>query len=299
MNLDTGDYKFSGEQIAYAHQMASALESFLKEYEVSDEAIEEIKKAKKIAKSSPKKILSLLEVWDSKPEASSTILGQSQVSGYLLVPGLLEDASRFYEADEDIPEEWSKGVATAIQVVCSLCNGAGGDSMLSPCTNCSDGLLVIEVEEWDAWGRAQLRAQSWPLQGAFVDEVLKWERFFHAKFGNISSSTLQEVEKFPERGWVSYQLSNGNSLLEPYDPSSPQEYEDYWLSDSPRTIGGNYEFLIDYEAGCPECEKNSDDDDWEQDDCELCEGSGIIVIHVPDGIGLRSDDDIIKLSIPG
>lgn len=299
MILDTNDYKFSGEQIAYAHQMASTLESFLKEYGVSDEAIQHIKKAKKIAKSSPKKILSLLEVWDPEPEVTTSVLGQSQVGGHRLVPGLYENASKFYEAEEEIPEELNDGVATAIQVVCNLCHGAGGDSMLSSCSNCSDGLLVIEVEEWDAWGRPQLKAQSWPLQGVLVHEVLKWERFFHSKFGDISASTLQEVEKFPERGWVSYQLSNGNFLLEPFDPSNLEDHEDYWLSDSPRLTEGEYEFLIDSELSCPECEKNSEDDEWEQDDCEVCEGSGIIVVHVPDMVGLRSDEEIIKLAIPG
>lgn len=301
MIIDTGDFKFSSEQIAYAYQMASNLELFLKEYYVSDEAVKNLKKAKKIAKSSPKKILSLLEVWDPNPEESHNILGQSQVSGYRLVPGLLENASKFYEAKKEIPEDLNDGVATAIQVICKLCHGAGGDSMLSSCRNCSDGLLVIEVEEWDAWGRSQLKAQSWPLQGVLVDEVLRWERFFHSKFGDISLSTLQEVEKFPERGWVSYQVSNGSFLLEQFDPKTSKEgkNEDYWLSDSPRLTEGEYEFLIDSELSCPECEKNSEDDEWEQDDCEVCEGSGIIVLHVPDGIGLRSDEEIIKLAIPG
>lgn len=305
MILETMDYRFSAEQVAFAYEMASALESFIKEHEVADEAVASRKDAEKIAKSNPKKILSLVEEWDSQAETNENNLGQSQTLGYRLVPGYREGSNRFYTADEDIPEKFSDGVSTAVQVVCISCNGEGGDSMTSPCPNCHDNILVLTVKEWDAWGRLQIEADSWTRYGRLVDEVLAWEKFFTANFGAVTVSTREEAEKLPNRAWISYQLRSGDWMLEPIEQADDlleQDYDgyEYWLSEKPRVKEGEYEFLIESHLSCPECERNyEEDEDWDQDECEVCQGAGIICLHIPDGIGLRSDREILETAIPG
>jgi hypothetical protein len=44
---------------------------------------------------------------------------------------------------------------------------------------------------------------------------------------------------------------------------------------------------------CPKCEEELDkDEDWDQDDCGECEGSGTLSIYMPDCLNAKTDEEV-------
>jgi len=44
---------------------------------------------------------------------------------------------------------------------------------------------------------------------------------------------------------------------------------------------------------CEECESNMDDDQWSQEDCLTCDGSGSLTIDIPECLDAQTEEEII------
>lgn len=118
------------------------------------------------------------------------------------------------------------------------------------------------------------------------------------KFGGFIVASEEEARATPDRAWSLGILKHGSYEMRSGSHEDP--VDEYFLSARPVAGGDDLELVVDAQISCPTCDAgHKQDEEWDEDDCEQCEGSGCLLIHIPDCVGMRSDDEIQKIGVPG
>lgn len=121
----------------------------------------------------------------------------------------------------------------------------------------------------------------------------RWAEFI-STYGEPTEISKTDAEKLDvHHVWTLCSLSNDvlvNELSEGADVIS------YWST--PRPWQGDKSSLI-YDmtiwVSCPTCEQMSEEDeDWLEEDCEECEGSGTLFIEMEECIDAKTDEEVFS-----
>lgn len=127
--------------------------------------------------------------------------------------------------------------------------------------------------------------------GIYLDEANKWKEFVR-EFGEPKEVTREALNDFePNRVWSLWSRSQEVLVNE---IAFHDEVMSYWVTPRPWTQPqGTFFVTMLFWVDCPKCEEESEKDmDWDQDDCEECEGSGNLAIYMPDCVNAKTDEEV-------
>lgn len=126
--------------------------------------------------------------------------------------------------------------------------------------------------------------------GYLLDEVKRWKEFL-ATYGEPIEVTEAEKQKLdPNTIWVLN--SRGSDFLCNENELSADGFS-FWATPKPWSAPvGTLLISMTLWVDCPTCEANEDDEDWDQDDCEECEGAGTMSIDLDECQDAKTDEEV-------
>lgn len=126
--------------------------------------------------------------------------------------------------------------------------------------------------------------------GNLLETVEEWKKFTE-QYGDLEEISLEQAKKLDvHQVWTFWSRSSdflSNELVEAVEVISYFKSENQWDAEE-----GSLTFVMTVWVDCETCEANSEDDDWDQDDCEECEGSGVLSITIPDCMDCKTEDEV-------
>jgi hypothetical protein len=127
--------------------------------------------------------------------------------------------------------------------------------------------------------------------GMYLDEANNWKEFVR-EYGEpeeVSREALSDFE--PNRVWSLWWRSSEFLVNETGDGDKVMSY---WVTPRPWTQPlGTLFVTMTVWVDCPKCEEElGKDEDWDQDDCGECEGSGTLSIYMPDCVNAKTDEEV-------
>jgi hypothetical protein len=133
--------------------------------------------------------------------------------------------------------------------------------------------------------------------GYLQDCVREW-REFAEKYGQPQEISKEAAKALPEdRVWTLW--SRGSDFLA-NEFAENGEVISYFVTSNPWSeVRGSVTVTWTVWIDCPTCETNlEEDDDWDQDDCEECEGGGTLSIDIPDCLNAKTEEEIYATRKP-
>lgn len=127
--------------------------------------------------------------------------------------------------------------------------------------------------------------------GTYLEDALKWREFV-GEYGEPAEVSREEVGDIaPNQVWTLW--SRGSDFLV-NGKGDGDEVMSYWVTPRPWTQRESSLFVtMTLWVSCPTCEQEMvGDEDWDQDDCDECEGSGVLSIEMADCVDAKTDDDV-------
>ena len=127
--------------------------------------------------------------------------------------------------------------------------------------------------------------------GIYLDYANSWREFVR-EFGEpeeISREGLIGIEL--NRVWTLWSRGSEFLVNETVDSA---EVMSYWITPRPWTQPQGTSFVtMTVWVDCPTCEDGFDsDEDWDQDECEECEGNGTLSIFMPDCVNAKTEEEV-------
>lgn len=132
--------------------------------------------------------------------------------------------------------------------------------------------------------------------GALLDEVNVLKEFIETYGEFTEVNTYEEVQQSePHHVWTLW--SGGNDFLA-NGYFEDEEVISYFLTPKPWAAEeGSLKVVLTYWVDCPTCQAQSDNDEWEQDECHQCEGDGTLSIDLRECLDAQTEEEIwAKLS---
>lgn len=127
--------------------------------------------------------------------------------------------------------------------------------------------------------------------GIYLEEANNW-RDFLSEFGQPEEVSRDSLGGFePNRVWSLWSRSQEVLVNE---TSFSDEVMSYWVTPRPWSQPQGTSFItMTLWVDCPKCEEELEkDEDWDQDDCGECEGSGTLSIYMPDCVNAKTDEEV-------
>lgn len=127
--------------------------------------------------------------------------------------------------------------------------------------------------------------------GILLDEVETLRQFIKTYGEFTEVSTLEEVQQAAQETiWTLW--SGGNDFLA-NGYFEDEEVISYFLTPKPWVAEtGALKVVFVYWVDCPTCETQSENEDWDVDDCPLCEGDGTLSIDLRECLDAQSEEQI-------
>jgi hypothetical protein len=127
--------------------------------------------------------------------------------------------------------------------------------------------------------------------GIYLDDANSWREFIK-EFGEPEEVSREDLMGIaPNRVWTLW--SRGSEFLV-NETGDGDEVMSYWVTPRPWTQPQGTSFVtMTVWVDCPKCEEELDkDEDWDQDDCEECEGNGTVSIYMPDCVNAKTEEEV-------
>ncbi|MFM5968285.1 MAG: hypothetical protein ACKOQ8_04505 [Micrococcales bacterium] len=128
--------------------------------------------------------------------------------------------------------------------------------------------------------------------GYLMDHVNVWNAFI-SKYGAPQEVSL-EFAKNADKSTVWTMWDRGDEFLV-NEFVEHGEVLTYFVTPRPWTEAqGTVVVVVTCWVDCITCEANEDDEDWDMNDCEECEGGGVVSIIIPDCAGETTDEGVLS-----
>lgn len=127
--------------------------------------------------------------------------------------------------------------------------------------------------------------------GYLQDCVREW-RDFTQKYGEPQEVSQEAAKAIPEsRVWTLW--SRGSDFLANEYAENAEVISYFVTPNSWSEVRGSLTVTWTVWVDCATCETNfEEDEDWDQDECEECEGSGTLSIEIPDCNEAQTEEEI-------
>jgi hypothetical protein len=129
--------------------------------------------------------------------------------------------------------------------------------------------------------------------GYLLDSVNAWKQFAKTH-GELEEISVEEAKQLDEH-YVWTLWSRGSDFLANEFVISGEAISYFKTTNKWVAERGSLTFVMTEWVECPTCEENSEDDDWDPDECSECEGSGTLSISIPACLNCKSDEEILEM----
>ena len=129
--------------------------------------------------------------------------------------------------------------------------------------------------------------------GYLLDQVQKWRTFLE-NYGDPQEVDIETARQADQHKVWTY-WSRGSDFLS-NELVESDEVVGYFVTPRQWTAeSGSLTFVETEWVDCPTCEENEEDDDWDPDSCEECEGSGNFSIYIPDCLDAKTEEEVLAM----
>jgi hypothetical protein len=128
--------------------------------------------------------------------------------------------------------------------------------------------------------------------GVYLDDANSWREFV-GEFGEPEEVSREDLMGFaPNLVWTLRSSRSSEFLVN--ETGDGDEVLSYWVTPRPWTQPQGTSFVtMTLWVDCPKCyEESEKDEDWDQDDCEECEGGGTLAIFMPDCVNAKTEEEV-------